>query len=88
MLVQVDDEVLLGPELSHQVLGGYRCQGPLLAFCDLVTFHGRYFRNYSQTRLLSLRIAVAASPYCGNVMDIGSCPNRILNLNYAGVVWH
>jgi len=85
MLVEVDDEVLFAPELPHQVLSGDGLQGTLFAFCDLVRFHGRYFRNYNQTRILSLRITVAVSPYCGNVKDIGSCPNQIWNLDYAGV---
>ena len=86
MLIQVDDEVLLGAELADQLLGGHVPDRALLAFRDLGRLHGRYFRNYRKIRRRPLRIAAPARSYCGNVRESGLIQNQILNLNYSGVV--
>ena len=39
MLVQVDDEVLLGLELPGQLAGLHHAERALLRFCDLVRVH-------------------------------------------------
>ena len=47
MLIQVDDEVLLGSQLAGQLLSGHVAERALLTLGDLVRFHASNFHNYS-----------------------------------------
>ena len=47
MLIQLDDEVLLGSQLAGQLLSGHVAERALLALGDLIGFHVSYFHNYS-----------------------------------------
>ena len=56
LLSQVDDDVLLAPELELELLSGDVDEAALLALGDRVRLHAVKFIDYSLTRRRSLRV--------------------------------
>ena len=67
LLVQINDEVLLGLEAAGQLLGGQHSKGAFLGFYLLVRLHATNVGNYKAIRQRPFRAAKLTRRKCGNV---------------------
>ena len=77
VLAEVDDEVLLGAELAHEVLRGDHADGALLRLDLFCAFHGYFVRNYSALRRRGISNVTIGSRPCGNVRESDLGQNQI-----------
>ena len=77
LLTEIYDEVLLGPELPHELLRGDHADGALLRLDLFCAFHGYFVRNYSALRRLGISNVTIGSRPCENVRESDLGQNQI-----------